>query len=144
GQPSGGPADRWNRGQAVWPSYRDEAVARGHDHGGGAQGDGAPLRPRARVGAVPQPQKPGHGPGGGGGRTRGALPLGRRGRAREVVHDPAQMGQVADELADVACHLFNLSNVLGIDLSEAVRAKVAKNALKYPVDKCRGRYRVEE
>ena len=64
--------------------------------------------------------------------------------SREVVHDPAQLGQVADELADVACHLFNLSNALGIDLSEAVRAKVAKNALKYPVDKCRGRYRVEE
>jgi NTP pyrophosphatase (non-canonical NTP hydrolase) len=64
--------------------------------------------------------------------------------SREVVNDPVQLGQVADEMADVACYLLNLSNVLDIDLSEAVVAKIAKNALKYPVDKVRGRYRVEE
>jgi NTP pyrophosphatase (non-canonical NTP hydrolase) len=64
--------------------------------------------------------------------------------SRQVVHDPVQLGQVADEVADVACYLLNLSNTLGIDLSEAIRAKIVKNALKYPVEKCRGRYRAEE
>ncbi|HEV3255547.1 MAG TPA: nucleotide pyrophosphohydrolase [Gemmataceae bacterium] len=64
--------------------------------------------------------------------------------SRQIVHDPVKLREVADEMADVACHLLNLSNVLGIDLSEAVLAKIAKNAVKYPVDKCRGRYRVEE
>jgi NTP pyrophosphatase (non-canonical NTP hydrolase) len=63
--------------------------------------------------------------------------------SRRVADDPARRGEVADEMADVACYLLALSNTLGIDLSEAVRAKLAKNALKYPVEKCRGRYRVE-
>jgi dCTP diphosphatase len=64
--------------------------------------------------------------------------------SRRVVEDPARLGQVADEMADVACLLLNLSQVLGVDLSDAIRNKIAKNALKYPADKCRGRYRVEE
>ena len=63
--------------------------------------------------------------------------------SREVVHDPAVLGQVADELADVACHLLNLSNALGIDLSEAILAKIAKNAVKYPAERYKGRYTVK-
>jgi NTP pyrophosphatase (non-canonical NTP hydrolase) len=64
--------------------------------------------------------------------------------SRGVVNDPARLGQVADEMADVACYLLALSNTLGIDLSEAVRAKLVKNAVKYPADKVRGKYRVED
>ena len=64
--------------------------------------------------------------------------------SREIVHDPVKLGLVADEMADVACHLLNLTNSLGIDLSEAIQAKIAKNALKYPVEKCKGRYRVDD
>ncbi len=64
--------------------------------------------------------------------------------SRAVADDPARRADVADEMADVACYLLNMSNVLGIDLSAAIRAKIAKNALKYPVEKCRGRYRVDE
>ncbi len=63
--------------------------------------------------------------------------------SRQIVQDPARLGEVADEMADVACYLLNLSNTLGIDLSEAILAKLAKNALKYPAEKYRGRYRVE-
>src|SRR5262249_29005413 len=50
--------------------------------------------------------------------------------SREVVHDAAKLAEVADELADVACLLCNLSNVLGIDLSDAIRAKMVRNAVK--------------
>jgi dCTP diphosphatase len=64
--------------------------------------------------------------------------------SRSVVNDPAKLGEVADEMADVACYLLALSNTLGIDLSEAIRGKLVKNALKYPVEKSRGRYRIEE
>jgi NTP pyrophosphatase (non-canonical NTP hydrolase) len=64
--------------------------------------------------------------------------------SRQVVHDPARLGQVADEMADVAVYLLNLSLTLGIDLSDAIVAKIAKNAVKYPVEKCRGRYTVKE
>jgi NTP pyrophosphatase (non-canonical NTP hydrolase) len=63
--------------------------------------------------------------------------------SRGVVNDPAKMGEIADEMADVACYLLALSNTLGIDLSDAIRAKLVKNAVKYPADKCRGKYRVE-
>jgi NTP pyrophosphatase (non-canonical NTP hydrolase) len=64
--------------------------------------------------------------------------------SRGVVSDAAKLGEIADEMADVACYLLALSNTLGIDLSEAVRAKLVKNAVKYPAEKCRGKYRVEE
>jgi len=46
---------------------------------------------------------------------------------------------VADELADVACYLLELSANLGIDLTEAIESKLKKNALKYPVEKAKGR-----
>ena len=60
--------------------------------------------------------------------------------SREVVKDTKKLGEVADEMADVACYLLNMSNVLGIDLSEALRAKMIKNAQKYPAEKYRGKF----
>lgn len=45
---------------------------------------------------------------------------------------------VADELADVLLYLIRLSDQLGVDLSEAARCKLAKNAQKYPADQVRG------
>ena len=63
--------------------------------------------------------------------------------SRQVVHDPERLGKVADEMVDVACYLLNLSDTLGIDLTQAIVDKIAKNAVKYPVDLYRGRYRVE-
>lgn len=46
--------------------------------------------------------------------------------------------QISDEVADVAIYLFELADILGIDVKEAIRAKLKKNALKYPVDKAKG------
>jgi len=46
--------------------------------------------------------------------------------------DPKAREAIADELADVANIVFLLSEHTGIDLSEAVAAKMAKNAVKYP------------
>ena len=39
---------------------------------------------------------------------------------------------IADELADVANIVFLLSEHTGIDLSEAIQSKLAKNEIKYP------------
>jgi NTP pyrophosphatase (non-canonical NTP hydrolase) len=64
--------------------------------------------------------------------------------SRAEVREPAKREQVADEIADVACLVFALCNALDLDLSDTVRSKMAKNGLKYPVEKCRGRYRVQE
>ena len=50
----------------------------------------------------------------------------------QVGTDPVRRQAVADELADVANIVLLLSHHTGIDLSEAVAAKLVKNAVKYP------------
>lgn len=47
--------------------------------------------------------------------------------------------EIADELADVACYLFELADNLKISLPQAIESKLAKNAQKYPVEKAKGR-----
>ncbi|OPX83857.1 MAG: hypothetical protein A4E53_04459 [Pelotomaculum sp. PtaB.Bin104] len=49
--------------------------------------------------------------------------------------------RVEEELADVVIYSLTLANTAGIDLSGAVRKKIKKNALKYPVAKYLGRYK---
>jgi NTP pyrophosphatase (non-canonical NTP hydrolase) len=63
--------------------------------------------------------------------------------SRAEARDPARQEAVADEIADVTCLIMALCNSLDLDLSDAVRSKMAKNDVKYPVEKCRGRYRVK-
>jgi NTP pyrophosphatase (non-canonical NTP hydrolase) len=64
--------------------------------------------------------------------------------SRTVTDEPGRRAQVTEELADVACYVLNLSIALNIDLSQAVRDKLVKNAIKYPADKYRGRFRLDE
>ena len=45
---------------------------------------------------------------------------------------------VADELADVAIYLFELADLLQMDLGNEMLRKLDKNAAKYPVEKARG------
>ena len=45
---------------------------------------------------------------------------------------------IEDEIADVAILLFELADNSGIDLAAAMRAKLARNQVRYPVDKARG------
>jgi dCTP diphosphatase len=45
---------------------------------------------------------------------------------------------VADEIADVFLYLIRLADKANVDLMSAARAKMARNAAKYPVDKARG------
>ena len=58
----------------------------------------------------------------------------------QAAQDPRKKEEIADEMADVACYLLNLSNVLDIDLSEAIKAKIVKNAVKYPAEQYRGKW----
>jgi NTP pyrophosphatase (non-canonical NTP hydrolase) len=55
-------------------------------------------------------------------------------------HGQECKSEIADELADVAIYLFELADNLGVDLSEAIVAKMKKNAEKYPVEKFKGRH----
>lgn len=63
-----------------------------------------------------------------------------------VWQDAAQSAQrlrdrgeaIADEMSDVAILLFEFADHLGVDLGEAMKAKLAKNEARYPVEKARG------
>ena len=46
--------------------------------------------------------------------------------------------EIESEIADVAILLFELADNCGIDLAAAMRAKIARNEDRYPVDKARG------
>lgn len=56
--------------------------------------------------------------------------------AAALNQDPAKLVAVGEELADVACYLLGLANTLNLDLSDAIRDKMVKNAVKYPKGKC--------
>ena len=58
--------------------------------------------------------------------------------ARGAGRSPATAEHVGEELADVLLYLVRLSSVLGVNLNDAVVDKLAKNALKYPVEKVKG------
>jgi len=60
--------------------------------------------------------------------------------SRELASEPEKLAEVGEELADVIGYSFALANELGLDISGAVRAKMVKNAQKYPAEKYRGRY----
>ncbi len=62
--------------------------------------------------------------------------------SHELARSAHAVAAVADELADVLCYALSLANALGIDVSSATVAKLEKNALKYPADRYRGRYRL--
>lgn len=54
---------------------------------------------------------------------------------REAVKDRAKKNQISDELADVLILCLGFSDVMSIDISEAIHAKLKKAAEKYPVMK---------
>jgi NTP pyrophosphatase (non-canonical NTP hydrolase) len=53
----------------------------------------------------------------------------------EEVKDRAKKNQICDELADVLILCLGFSDVMSIDISEAIHAKLKKAAEKYPVMK---------
>ncbi|MDK2125850.1 nucleotide pyrophosphohydrolase [Parachitinimonas caeni] len=55
---------------------------------------------------------------------------------REVLPSE-QLGEVAEELADIVIYCLSFCNAHGIDLAEAVEAKVRKNEGRFPAVKSR-------
>ncbi|MDR1849477.1 MAG: nucleotide pyrophosphohydrolase [Zoogloeaceae bacterium] len=53
--------------------------------------------------------------------------------------DPGNREKLSDECADVLAYLLLLTDRAGIDLEAAFAAKLARNAVKYPVEQCHGR-----
>ncbi|MFH1369127.1 MAG: nucleotide pyrophosphohydrolase [Elusimicrobiota bacterium] len=48
--------------------------------------------------------------------------------------------EVEEEIADIAMYLFELSDILDINLLSAMDKKLKKNAKKYPVRKAKGKH----
>ena len=64
--------------------------------------------------------------------------------SRQIAQSAEKRQEIADELADVTTYILALSNVLNLDMSDAVVSKMAQTAKKYPVEECRGRYQAPE
>jgi dCTP diphosphatase len=52
---------------------------------------------------------------------------------------PEARARIADEIADVGIGVLLLADRIGLDLVASMRAKLAKNAERYPADAARGR-----
>lgn len=56
-----------------------------------------------------------------------------------LCENPQKKLKIEEELADIFLFGLQFANMAKIDVAAAVRAKIAKNAAKYPVAKARGR-----
>lgn len=59
-------------------------------------------------------------------------------QALQVKDNPEKLNHVSEELADILSYTILMAKYLGVNLEEALEAKLLKNAEKYPVDKARG------
>jgi NTP pyrophosphatase (non-canonical NTP hydrolase) len=58
--------------------------------------------------------------------------------AARVMDDPEAAARMRSELADVTIYLVRLADLLGVDLIEAARAKLAESERRYDVENYRG------
>jgi dCTP diphosphatase len=61
--------------------------------------------------------------------------------ASELMQDPKLAGRVGEELADVFGYVLQLADVTGVNLGEALEAKIKLNEQRYPADLARGNAR---
>ncbi|MEZ4767731.1 MAG: nucleotide pyrophosphohydrolase [Caldilineales bacterium] len=62
--------------------------------------------------------------------------------SRAVAEDPARRADLAGELADVLIYALALANVTGIDVSDALLAKLARNQVRFPPGNLPSRHRL--
>lgn len=58
-----------------------------------------------------------------------------------VLDDVAAMKEIRAELADITAFVLSFAMTMGIDLSSALAEKMKQNAIKYPIERFRGRFR---
>lgn len=52
---------------------------------------------------------------------------------QDQMAEPAKRAEVADELADVLIYCLSFANSSGIDISSAIRTKLARNESRFPI-----------
>jgi dCTP diphosphatase len=60
--------------------------------------------------------------------------------SRQLREDEEKLASLGEELADILIYCLSFANSLDIDITAAVRDKLAKNARKYPEDEYKGRF----
>jgi dCTP diphosphatase len=60
--------------------------------------------------------------------------------SRALVHDPHARQAIAAEVADVLAYCLSFASIAGLDVTTIVREKMAANAVKYPVERFKGKY----
>jgi NTP pyrophosphatase (non-canonical NTP hydrolase) len=60
--------------------------------------------------------------------------------SRMAADDLTKRAEVGEEIADVICYALALAEEMKLDVASTMKAKMAKNAEKYPVEQYRGRY----
>ncbi len=60
----------------------------------------------------------------------------------KTVENAEQFQLIKEEVADCLSYILAIAGVMGIDLSDAYFEKMKKNAIKYPADIYRGKYKV--
>lgn len=58
-----------------------------------------------------------------------------------VRRDEQTMSAIREELADILAYVLSFASTMEIDLSSALADKMKKNAVKYPVEAFRGKFR---
>lgn len=58
---------------------------------------------------------------------------------RQILSEPSKREHVEEELADTLFFVLRFAQMNGIDLGEILDKKMLKNAVKYPVDKSKGK-----
>ena len=58
--------------------------------------------------------------------------------SQSICEDPAKRAAIQEELADVLIYALRFADVAGIDASNAVCSKMARNEERYPVEKAKG------
>ena len=58
-----------------------------------------------------------------------------------VCEDREAMASVREEVADIMAYVLSFASAMGIDVSSALEDKMKKNAVKYPVERFRGRFK---
>ena len=59
-------------------------------------------------------------------------------QSAEAMQDAAKRTAVADELADVLIYCLSFANSAGIDVSQAIQTKLARNEIRFPVAEALG------
>jgi len=56
----------------------------------------------------------------------------------ELLNSPNKKEEISEEIADVLYFLLRFSHLYDIDLSTAMKDKIKKNELRYPIEKSKG------